>query len=221
MDEVASVSDRCGVTDFAFYDDALLYRADKGLVPFLEALRERGPRPRLHCPNGLHLGYLTPELSTLMKAAGFVTLRFGFESSAPGQRSRTESKAARHVAWQAMRYAREAGFASTDLGIYVMGGLPGQTPSQMTDDLRFVADLGVLVKPVFVSPVPHTRLFEEYRSRFPDLATDPLTHNDTYFVTRLPRWGWAAVEEIRGLARELNARLQSSARHPSSGNAET
>jgi hypothetical protein len=88
-----------------------------------------------------------------------------------------------------------------------MGGLPDQTIEEMRDEMRFIASLAILVKPVFLSPVPFTKLFSRYARQFPRLETDPLFHNDTFFISRLPGWSAAAVEEIKAEAREMNTLL--------------
>ena len=44
-------------------------------------------------------------------------------------------------------------------------------------------------------------LFERYAERYPAIRTDPLWHNDTFFITQLPGWGVEGVEEVMGAAR--------------------
>jgi hypothetical protein len=83
-----------------------------------------------------------------------------------------------------------------------MGGLPGQTARQMRGEIEFIASLGVRPKPVFLSPVPRTRLFDSYLSSHPEIGTDALWHNDAFFVTRLPGWGDQAMQELKLLAKE-------------------
>lgn len=206
-EEVSYLAHEMGVRDFAFYDDALLYRADEGLGPLLDALRERRIRARFHLPNGLHLRWLTRSLLQRMKEAGFETLRFGYESGHHLQGDAVSHKATRRLTEQKIDLVRRAGFASTQVGVYVMGGLRGQTPGQMMEDIEFIAGLGVMVKPVFVSPVPRTALFETYAREFPALTKDPLWHNDTFFVTRLPGWGWDAAQQIHSAAQRLSRAL--------------
>lgn len=201
FDETALLHTWHGVRDFAFYDDALLAEWEASLAPFLEQIIGSGMPLRFHTPNGLHVRYATGEILTLMRRAGFHTLRFGYESTTAGMGNHTGGKASRERTEQVIRTAREAGFAGRDMGVYVMGGLPGQTPGQMLDDIRFVGSLGVLVKPVFLSPIPGTTVFDAYHRAWPDLGVDPRTHNDTFFIARLPQWGGVAVERVRAEAR--------------------
>jgi hypothetical protein len=75
------------------------------------------------------------------------------------------------------------------------------------DDMQFISSLGVLAKPVYISPVPHTALFDRYATAYPQITTNPLAHNDLYFITQLPGWDFNQTERIRILARELNGRI--------------
>jgi radical SAM superfamily enzyme YgiQ (UPF0313 family) len=192
-----------GVRDFSLYDDALLYRAREHFLPLLgEVSRLGGGRVRLHAPNGMHVRWLDRKVADAMKAAGFVTIRLGYESGSRVYARDTGAKADLTALRRAVNALRRAGFAPRAIGVYLMGGLPGQTPGDLLTELDAVGALGVLPKPVFLSPVPGTELFERYARRFPRLRDDPLWHNDTFFITRLEGWGRRAVEEIRGRARE-------------------
>jgi hypothetical protein len=190
-----------GVEDFAFYDDALLYRPEEVLFPLLRGVAEAGLTCRFHTPNGLHVKWMTPATATAMKSAGFRTMRFGYESSS--HHDATCSKASRQSLATMVEVVTEAGFPATDLGVYVMAGLPDQLPAHVREELRFVASLGARPKPVFLSPVPRTAVFDHYAAMFPQLTEDPLWHNDAFFVSQLPGWSYEAMEEIRQEAREL------------------
>jgi hypothetical protein len=201
-DEMVSLIEKQGVQDFAFYDDALLVDAEASFVPFLNWIIDSGITVRLHVPNGLHLKYVTVPLLELMQQAGFVTLRFGYESGAFKHRHLTGGKADAALLSEKLRLINH--FQFPDTGVYVMGGLPGSSPVELADDMRYIASFGAKVKSVFLSPVPGTELFNTYAPYFPALATDPLWHNDTFFISQLPAWGEEGVEMIRALSRELN-----------------
>jgi hypothetical protein len=203
FDEMMTLIEKQGVRDFAFYDDALLPDAEGSFLPFLDQIIGSGVSVRLHTPNGLHLKYITAPLLEKMQRAGFTTLRFGYESGAFKHRHFTGGKADGALLGEKLRLVSQ--FEFKDTGVYVMGGLPGSSPAEMADEIHSIASYGTKVKPVFLSPVPGTELFHAYLSRFPALATDPLWHNDTFFVTQLETWGDAAVEMIRVLARKLNS----------------
>ncbi|MBN1129087.1 MAG: hypothetical protein JXA71_08875 [Chitinispirillaceae bacterium] len=84
---------------------------------------------------------------------------------------------------------KRAGFSGNDLGIYAMAGLPDQSPRQVLDEIDFIRSLGVMPKPVWLSPVPGTRLFRHYAKMFPEITADPLWHNDLFFYHPAPGMG--------------------------------
>ena len=203
VEETVTIAEKYGIRDFAFYDDALLVDAEVQLVPFLEAIGSRINDCRFHTPNGLHLKYLTGRLTELLYHSGFTTLRFGYESGYGKHAGQTGAKADCTLLQEKLELVNR--FPFPDTGVYIMGGLPRSTPSEMMAEMRQTALSGVSVKPVFLSPVPGTPVFREYASRYAQLLTDPLWQNDSFFVTQLGGWGAGAVEEIRRCARELNA----------------
>jgi radical SAM superfamily enzyme YgiQ (UPF0313 family) len=206
IEEVLFLAKERGVGDFAFFDDALLYRADEGIIPLLNGLSARSGagRLRFHAPNGLHSRYVDEATAAALKSAGFTTLRFGYENGSEVYCRDTSRKTDRGELLRKLAILKSAGFTRDEIGVYVMAGLPGQTPAQVHEELDYVASCGVKVKPVYLSPVPGTLLFETYAAAFPQIRSDPLWHNDTFFLTQLPGWNWDEMEKIRVRVRELN-----------------
>jgi radical SAM superfamily enzyme YgiQ (UPF0313 family) len=143
-------------------------------------------------------------MAAALKTAGFTTLRFGYENGSAVYGKETSRKADRRELSAKIALLKKAGFTKNDIGVYVMAGLPGQSPAQVHEELDFTASCGVLAKPVFLSPVPGTVLFEHYAANFPQVKADPLWHNDVFFITQLPGWNWEEMERIRLRVRELN-----------------
>ena len=83
---------RRGVHRIAFYDDALLFREDKLLLPFLEAVERRNSGIELHTPNALNARFVTEEVAQAMTSAGFGSFYLGFESSSYEWQRKTGSK---------------------------------------------------------------------------------------------------------------------------------
>ena len=142
-----------------------------------------------------------------MRACGFKTLRFGYESGSRAFSRDTNGKVCKEELEKKTGLALNTGFCEKDIGVYVMAGLSGQSPQDVADEIKFVASLSVKAKPVFFSPVPKTPLFEKYSRQFPQLLETPLFHNDTFFITRLPGWDGQAVQEIIDLAKWYNEKL--------------
>jgi hypothetical protein len=195
---------RFNITDFACYDDALLFQPDKNFITLTREIIALNKTIRIHVPNGLNIRWISKDILENMKECGFVTLRFGYESGNIRYRNETSSKAGKKELAEKIRLITSAGFNVKDIGVYVMGGLPGQKVQDVLEEIDFIASLHVKVKPVFLSPVPGTPLFEHYARTFPQLNHDPLFHNDLFFITLLPGWSSAAVEEIKSATRRLN-----------------
>ncbi|HEX2959728.1 MAG TPA: B12-binding domain-containing radical SAM protein [Chitinispirillaceae bacterium] len=208
ISEVASIIEQRGTTDFAFYDDALLYQKESILFPFLERIGAPGKKVRFHTPNGLHVRYMDNCILDKMIHAGLETLRFGYESGQSQHHTAVSGKVNREQLAKKVSMALASGFSGRQIGVYVMGGLPRQTPEDLCEEMDFIHSLGVSAKPVFISPVPGTALFKDYAASFPEIKTDPLWHNDTFFITNLECWDDAGIETIRQKARKLNSSLQ-------------
>lgn len=204
INEMNYLINKSGVTDFAFYDDALLYQPEKNFMPLAEKISRLNNNIRMHTPNGLHIRWIDKRILDAMKKCGFVTLRFGYESGDIKYQKETSAKISREQLAQKINLIKSAGFKSKDIGIYTMGGLPNQKVEDLIEELSFVSSLEVKVKPVFLSPVPHTPLFEYYTENFPQLRHNPLFHNDLFFITQLPGWDYSVLEEIKSKAREFN-----------------
>jgi hypothetical protein len=207
INEILSANRNYGIHDFAFFDDALLFEPEKNIIPLLESLIDLCSGIRLHTPNGLHVKMLSTNILDLMKQAGFATLRLGYESSDSRYFKDTNSKAGRKILAEKIKTAFDCGFSGSSIGVYIMAGLPGQTPDDVSDEIKFVTSLSVKAKPVFLSPVPHTIMYERYIEMFPWLDKDPLYQNDSFFITALPGWNSDCIQNTMDLAKACNAQI--------------
>lgn len=168
------------IKHFSFYDDALLIDPHEMAIPLLKALIRRNLPIQFHCPNGLHLRDITPELGNLMFKAGFRTIRFGFETSdGPRQRS-TGGKVDNQKLIDAVAHLTRAGYRNDAIGVYLLCGLPGQSAEEVMESIRFVRSCGA--RPIIAeySPIPGTGLWKEARDSSPyPIAQEPLFQNNT------------------------------------------
>jgi hypothetical protein len=197
-----------GVRDIAFYDDALLLDADRYAAPLFAELGEANAGVRLHTPNGLHVREITPELASLMRRAGMVTVRLSLETASEDRaREQYSGKVSREHFRRAVEALYAAGFSPEDLGAYVLAGLPGQEPEEVYETVAFSHSRGVKVRPALFSPVPGTVEFGravETSLIGPD--DDPLLQNNTLRI--LDIWGGGkAYERFRRMVTEGNARI--------------
>jgi hypothetical protein len=174
--------ERGGLKNFAFYDDALLYRQEEILIPFLEKVLAAGRRFHFYTPNGLHIRGLTAETAALMHRAGFEEIRFGFESSSADFHQSYDGKWADDDFAHAVENCLAAGFAAQQLRTYILAGLPGQKAAEVEASLRCVKRRGLAVSLAEFSPVPGSPLWRQCVEQSPlPLEEEPLYQNNCFF----------------------------------------
>jgi hypothetical protein len=198
---------RLGITNFAFYDDALLVHKETVLQPFLRRVIDAGIAARFYLPNAVHLQYIDEETARLMKRAGFQEVRIGFESAAPEFHAEHDRKFNIEEFDEKVRLLHDAGFEKEQIIVYVLAGLPGQEACEVEESVRFAACNKVRVSIAEYSPVPGTVLWERSaaESRYP-IAEEPLFHNNTFFPMEWERFTRDDLERLKRTARELSAR---------------
>ncbi|MDQ5985666.1 MAG: 2-hydroxyethylphosphonate methyltransferase [Syntrophus sp. SKADARSKE-3] len=204
VNEMVHWEKKLGVRDFSFYDDALFTKPDHMAFPIMHEIIDRGLSYRFHCPNGLHLREITPELARLMFASGFKSLRFGFETSDTEKQLALGGKANNSHLEMAMAYLREAGYDTHDIGIYILCGLPGQAYQEVYETIRYVRSRGA--KPILAefSPIPQTMMWQTAvdASLFP-IEEEPLFHNNSLLSCRDESITLSGYHELKRLTRTL------------------
>lgn len=197
--EVKYWYERFGVKEVAFYDDALLVDAEKHLLPFLEGVLRLGLPLRFHTPNALHLSLITPFLARWLQRAHFTTLRLGLETAGLGMR-RLDRKIQEGDLERGVAVLREAGFTASDIGVYLLVGLPYQEDEEVGAAIRAVRQAGATPVLALYSPIPGTALWPEavQASRY-DLAADPIFQNNSIFPC-WPEFSWERYTRLKNLA---------------------
>lgn len=202
-DEIAFWHSRFGTGNFSFYDDALLVDSQNMAIPLLKEIIRRDLPLQFHCPNGLHLREITPEIGNLMRKAGFKTIRFGFETSDLVRQKQTGGKVNNAQLAEALKNLKDAGFSPWEMGIYILCGLPGQTEEEVAESIRYVQSLGA--RPILTeySPIPGTGLWEDAvaSSCYP-IADEPLFHNNTLLPCRNASLTIDSYRRLKLLTRE-------------------
>lgn len=201
LDELAFLIRR-GATDVAFYDDALLYQADKGLLPFLDAAMSRGLKVNFHTPNGLHARFLTAEVAQVMVQAGFGTFYLGYESNAAAFHGPSGKVVSDELA-AAADNLRQAGAEMRHVIAYQMLGHPRFAAQQLEASMRFANRLGLRVMLSDFSPLPGTP-DGDLCGDITDLS-EPLCHNKTAYA--IEALGAKTVNDCKDLCRTLNHQL--------------
>jgi len=198
---------RLGARDVAFYDDALLFRPEDALLPFLERIASQKNQVNFHTPNALHARLLTRDIARLMVRAGVRTFYLGFESLSDAWQCGTDGNSAGKVApddlARAVEHLREAGAEPSEITAYLILGHPRADTQELEGSMRFAHGLGVRLMLADFSPIPGTPDGELCR-RWVDMD-EPLCHNKSAFPVAL--LGEREVDRLKELCRGLNRRL--------------
>jgi pyruvate-formate lyase-activating enzyme len=213
VDEIAWCVEDLGARDVAFYDDALLFDAERHIHRILDGILARGLSARFHTPNGLHARFIDRPLAQKMRQAGFVTLRLGLETADLAQQVRDGSKVDDEAFARAVAALFAVGYSAHEVAAYVLAGRPGQRVESVRATVAFAHLLGVPVHIAQFSPIPGTAEWVaavEVGCIVPD--ADPLLHNNsTYPCGDAPAWEALKVE-----VREGNRALLAVPRHQGS-----
>ena len=197
------------VNHFAFFDDALLLRADDFAKPILSSVIKKNWPLHFHTPNGLTPRCLDQELADLFYAAGVQTIRLSFESSNTQRQKSLSAKVSNAELEGAVQALCQAGYDGADIGVYVMMGLPDQGEDEVIDSIDYVHSLGARIKLASFSPIPGT---EEWCMA---ISKGMWRKNDDLLLTNtsiFPIWsrtfGSERAQHISNYANCLNEKLQ-------------
>ena len=205
--EILYYRDLFSIQDIAFYDDALLLNAESRFMPLAEKIIAQNLNIRFHTPNGLNIRFINERISHLLHNAGFKTIRLSFESASGRIQQDSSMKATNEELKRAQKYLRKAGYHKAEIEVYVMVGLPHQSHAEVIHTINFVHDLGLTVKLVQYSPIPHTVDYERTAAQYDFIKEDPLYHNNTVFASKTTEIGAAHLHEIKNLVQELNNKV--------------
>ncbi|MGB8225415.1 MAG: radical SAM protein [Sedimentisphaerales bacterium] len=189
-----------GVKNIAFYDDALLYKSDEVLKPFLKYVIENKIDISFHTPNALNARFIDEEIAGLMVKAGFKSFYLGFESRAGEFQRQTGSKIFDNEFADAVKTLIAAGANKNSIIAYLVFGHPKFEIQEVEKSMEFVSNLGIRIMLASFSPIPGTpdgRLCEKYVD-----MNEPLMHNKTAFPIIL--FGSEKVNKIKDMCRKLN-----------------
>jgi radical SAM superfamily enzyme YgiQ (UPF0313 family) len=201
-DEISYYQKELGVTDIAFYDDALLVNAANHIHPILDEIIRRGlnRQIRFHTPNGLHIKYLDKTLAQKLYQSNFKTIRLGFEGL-------NEHKASPEQLAEVIINLKQAGFGAEHIGVYVLMGLPDQPLDKITRAIKFVHKCGAQIRIAQYSPAPGSPDFAKLLPLYPELAKEPLLHNKSVYYCHNNGRQFSDFEAVKTKVRALNNAL--------------
>lgn len=181
LDEMKHKYNTWGIRDFAFYADALLVGHRKNFMPLLKMIVRQDLPFRLHAPEGMDAAPIarSQELAHLLKAASFQKIYLPVEAVDEGYlRSLNRSHARLEDVVIAAEHLRAAGFKPRNMDIngFVLYGLPGEKIENVVKTIVFVSEAIGSIIPMLFTPVPGTRLYEDYSPWFRQRGWDHDLH---------------------------------------------
>lgn len=189
--------------NIAFYDDALLFGAEKVLIPFLDVFIKLNIKINFHTPNGLHARFINKELAKLMIQAGVKTFYLGFESNSLSWQKKTGAKVFCEELAEAVEHLISAKAEPASITAYQILGHPHIDIQQLEATMHFVNSLGIRGMLADFSPIPGTP-DGEFCRKWVDMD-EPLMHNKTAFPIIL--LGFDETNRLKDLQRQLNRGL--------------
>jgi radical SAM superfamily enzyme YgiQ (UPF0313 family) len=154
----------------------------------------------------MHARYIDAELARLMKKAGFRTIRLGLETVNEDLQQVSGGKVCNEDLEKAVILLREAGFIKSELGVYIMYGLPGQGIPDVKESISFLKGLCVRINLTEFAPIRGTQSWNVLTSRGiirDDL--DPLLFNNTIFPLLFSGYDPEDLVKIKLDVKEYNA----------------
>ncbi len=210
LDEIEFYYYQYKINHIAFYDDALLFNSNQHIELILDKIISNKLNINFYTPNGLHASFITQSLAEKMKKAGFNELRVSLETANTELQINTGGKIFNDEFKQAISCLKKAGFNSSEIGIYLLVGLPEQKYDDIYQTIEFVHNEGLKIKLVNYSPLPGTdewaHLPKELQKKIID---DPIFQNDIVFsFLTSSDIKWKESQEIKFKVLELNGRIR-------------
>ncbi len=208
VDEIRYWHSAYDVSHFAFYDDALLHQADRYLKPVLRRIGDEGWMLNFYTPNGLTPRYVDQEIADLFFKTNIRSIRLSFETSNAERQKSMSAKVTNAELETALIHLERAGYNRSDIGVYILFGLPDQSMEEARESVHYVHDLGARVTVASFSPIPGTREWDAaVLSGAWNPQADLLLTNTTVYPIWSTSYGFQACDEFMHWTRTMNKEL--------------
>jgi sulfatase maturation enzyme AslB (radical SAM superfamily) len=197
-----------GVTDIAFYDDALLHKADNILLPFLKAIIKNKNTIRFHTPNAIHARLVTSEIAENLAQAKFIKISLGFESTNTSWHQKTGQKVTSQNLIAAVKNLTSAGLIAQNISANVMLAHPDDQLEKTVETIKFVHALGIKIFLSEFSPIPLTPDLKKYpvQANASSPSNEPLLQNKSVYPAL--QYGYSQIQAIKQFTQQLNSKLK-------------
>ncbi|HOK57284.1 MAG TPA: radical SAM protein, partial [bacterium] len=173
------------------------------LYKILEGIKKTGKNLRFHTPNGIHPKFIEKEVAYILKDVNFKTIRLSLETIEEKRREESGYKVNFSEFEKCIKNLVDAGFTEKEIGVYILAGLPGQTPKEVINTIKVLKNYPVKIKMAEYSPIPETVDFEIAKNLYPHLPlSDPLFQNNSIY----PLWNfenkWEIINQIKQMIKD-------------------
>ena len=204
ISEIMLYSNMLNTNNIAFYDDALLLNFGEHIIPILKEILEKDLNFNFYLPNAIHSKFINPEIASLIFKCGFKTIRIGLETSNRELQRISGNKISNEGYLKSIEILKEVGYKKNDIGVYILVGLPEQSPLDVEETIRFVEKSGASPYLSFYSPIPHTPLFNKAAEISNlNLKDEPLFQNNSVYILKHPKFSEKTIQYLKDMAREI------------------
>lgn len=167
--EIGDKYHRYGIREFAFYEDNFLVKRAhfRTILEGITSDPDLKGKLHLHAPEGIEVRLIDESLAKLMHSAGFERVYLPLENiNTEVIRSWNRSHANVQMFKNAVQSCVDAGFGlqNMEVNAFVLFGTPGEFMRDVVDSILFASSRTGSVIPMLFTPVPGSKLYEEYES---------------------------------------------------------
>ncbi|MBX7150326.1 B12-binding domain-containing radical SAM protein [bacterium] len=208
VEEIRSYAEK-SIRNVTFYDDALFVNSERHIKPILRQIIDEKLNLNFHTPNGLFAKLLDKELGEMLVESGFKTIRLSYESKNP-ERQKQMRKVTDSDLENALNNLEAAGFPRDEVTVYLIMGLPNQTPDEVRDSIRYVHELGARISLSSYSPIPNTPDWDSAVRDYSFPNDNPLMTNKSVYPLKNAHFTGEDFNRLKNDAIECNRRIKSS-----------
>lgn len=191
----------------AFLDDALLFNKEKHLYKLLERIIKENKKLSFYTPNGLHIRFIDERCSELLYNSGFKKLRLSLEFAKDENIKQFGDKTNLQQFEKAVRILTKFGFKQSDIGVYLLCGVRGQSAVDIKYAIDYVYNIGATPYLSEYSPVPGSVLFNDDVKFGKYNLLEPLYHNNSIFPMESGIFTYQDFLNLKNYNREKRSKI--------------
>lgn len=169
--------EKLGAKDVTFYDDALLFDSKNHFLPMFRMIEKEGYPFRFNFSNGLGVRFIKEDVADAMKRVRTGKICLSVENISDDFHRNVDKKTTFTETERALDLLAKKGFASEDIFVYILAGLPNESKDDIIRTIEYLRDRRVRIVLNEFSPVPGTPIYEGLKG----IIDDPLQTGKSAF----------------------------------------